>query len=188
MSSGGGGITRIGTPVFSYTNVLESPSGLHLLFCAREFYENSNFVWYSEKNGNLPTQLTQGSDAKWMTDDKIVFSNKDENSGLFTIWTLKIDGTELTQIISDAELDCIQPSSSPDGRHIAYVKQKPGTNLTTRDVFVYAIESGLSQQITTNISRDDMPQWSETGDNLYFRSTRGVSWNIWKVSTKFLDQ
>ena len=112
VSSGGGGITRIGTPVFAYVNVIESPNSMHVLFSSREFYENSNFVWYSAKNGNLPTQLTQGQDAKWMADDKIVFASKDENSGLFAIWTLKIDGTELTQIISDAELDCISPAAS----------------------------------------------------------------------------
>jgi len=196
VASGAGGITRIGTPVFAFSGAQESPDGQRLLFDAREFYENSSFVWYSSRNGNLPTMLTQGRDARWMDDEKIIFSTMDENSGLEAIWTLNIVGSELTQILSDPELDCFSPEPSPNGKHIAYVKKKPGDESrstdkkikSTRDVFVYTIETGLSQQITTNISRDDMPQWSETGDALFFRSTRGVSWNIWRVATTFLEE
>lgn len=188
VASGAGGITRIGTPVFAYAGAQESPDAQRLLFDAREFFENSSFVWFSTPNGSLPTMLTQGRDPRWMDNEKIIFSTVDENSGLEAIWTLNIVGSELTQIISDPELDCLSPEASPNGKHIAYVKQTPGEeNRSTRDVFVYTIETGLSQQITTNSSRDDMPQWSETGDALFFRSTRGLSWNIWKVSTTFLE-
>lgn len=196
VTSGVGGITRIGTPVYAYAGVQQSPDGQRLLFDAREYQENSSFVWYSTPNGSLPTMLTQGRDARWMDDEKIIFSTLDENSGLEAIWTLNIVGSELTQILSDPELDCFSPEPSPNGKHIAYVKKKPGDESrstdkkikSTRDVFVYTIETGLSQQITTNASRDDMPQWSETGDALFFRSTRGVSWNIWRVATTFLEE
>lgn len=51
----------------------------------------------------------------------------------------------------------------------------------TRDVYVYDTQTGLSQQLTTNASRDDMPRWSADGSSLMFRSTRGVGWNIWRV-------
>lgn len=187
-STGGSGLTRIGTPVFEYLDVYNSPDGSNLLFTAREFYDNSYFIWYSEANGTLPTQLTQGVHPKWMGNDRVVFSRQDENSGLFSIWTIRLDGTELTQIVSDIELDCITPSPSPNGRQIAYVKETPGDRSeSSRDVYVYSLDSGLSQQITTNISRDDLPQWSGNGDTLYFRSTRGVAWNIWQINAESLE-
>jgi Tol biopolymer transport system component len=53
----------------------------------------------------------------------------------------------------------------------------------TRDIYVYDRRTGLSQQLTTNSSRDDMPRWSADGSYLMFRSTRGVGWNIWRVDT-----
>lgn len=192
-SSGAGGITRIGTPSYSYTHISETSDGAYILFSSREFYANSPFVWYMERNGALPTQLKQGAEPSWVDDETIVFTNKDENTGLETIWTSKRDGSMLTQIIADEKLDCIQPAPSPNGRFIAFVKQKPlsakkskrDTKQTydSRDIYVYDKQSGLIQQMTTNISRDDLPQWSDDGSYLYFRSSRGLSWNIWRIST-----
>ncbi|NLS14706.1 hypothetical protein HGP28_17750 [Vibrio sp. SM6] len=189
-ATGGGGITRIGTPVFSYLEPVESPDGTKLLYSAREYSENSPFIWYATKTGSLPTQLTQGQGAVWASNDTVVFSTQDENTSLHTIWSSKLDGSELTQIIADTELHCIQPSVSPDGRYIAYVKQKKAEKGdsyralgASRDVYIYDRETGLSQQITTNTSRDDLPQWSKDSQAVFFRSTRGVAWNIWKVST-----
>ncbi len=190
-SNGAGGLTRIGTPTYKFYNPVESPDGTKILFSSKEFYENSPFIWYMQKNGALPTQLKQGISATWMNDNKIVFSAKDENTGLFSIWTSNIDGSDLTQIISDNELDCIQPEVDPNGNFIAFTKQLPNKNSIitkqSRDIYIFNIKNNLSQQITTNISRDDMPHWSKQGDYIYFRSSRGLAWNIWRLSTKFLD-
>lgn len=192
MSSNGvGGLTRIGTPTYKFYNPIESPDGVKILFSSREFFDNSQFIWYMQKNGALPTQLKQGESASWINNNKIVFSAKDENTGLYSIWTSNINGSSLTQIISDNKFDCIQPRVDPSGNFIAFTKQLPNKNprITTqsRDIYIFNIKDNLSQQITTNISRDDMPRWSKKGDFIYFRSSRGLVWNIWRLSTKFLD-
>lgn len=200
-SNSAGGITRIGTPTYNYQNPIESPDGSKILFSAKEFQENDPYVWYMQKNGSLPTQLKQGEYASWLDNNTILFSAKDEHTGLYSIWTTQSDGSNLTQIISDAEKDCILPKASPNGQYIAYVKQNPkpskdkGLSIKaelkrwqSRDIHVFHLNDNLSQQITTNHSRDDMPLWSSKGDYLYFRSTRGLKWNIWRLSTKFLNQ
>lgn len=189
-SNGAGGLTRIGTPVYQYLYPVESPDGSKILFSAREFYENSPFIWYMQKNGALPTQLKQGSFASWIDSNTIVFSAKDENTGFYSIWTSHIDGSNLTQIIFDNEMDCIFPQADNSGQYVAYVKQSPNKNETvemqSRDIYIFHFKDGLSQQITTNISRDDMPHWSPKGEYLYFRSSRGLTWNVWRLSTAFL--
>jgi Tol biopolymer transport system component len=191
-SDGAGGLTRIGTPVYQFFYPLESPDGSKILFSSREFYENSPFIWYMQKNGALPTQLKQGLFATWLDSNTIVFSAKDENTGFYSIWTSIIDGSNLTQIIFDNEMDCIFPEVDYSGQFIAYVKQSPNKNkiveMQSRDIHVFHFKDGLSQQITTNISRDDMPHWSPKGDYLYFRSSRGLAWNIWRLSTTFLNK
>jgi hypothetical protein len=187
---GAGGLTRIGTPVYQFLNPQQSPDGTKILFSSREFFENSPFIWYMKKNGALPTQLKQGTYAEWLDDETIIFSAKDENTGLFAIWKSNIDGSNLTQIIADNEMDCISPTIDPTKKFVAYVKQAPKGNkvekLQSRDVHVFQLDDALSQQITTNISRDDMPKWSPDGGYLYFRSSRGLAWNIWRLSTGFL--
>lgn len=193
MSSGGaGGLTRIGTPTYQIFYPLESPDGSKILFSSREFFDNSPFIWYMQKNGALPTQLKKGLFASWIDSTTIVFSAKDENTGFYSIWTFNIAGSNLTQIIFDNEMDCIFPTVDHSGQFIAYVKQYPNKNkiveMQSRDIHIFQFKDGLSQQITTNISRDDMPHWSPKGDYLYFRSSRGLNWNIWRISTTFLNR
>jgi Tol biopolymer transport system component len=190
-SSGGGGITRLGYPAYAYVgSVEESSDGAHILYSSREFMETSPFVWYAQVNGSLPTQLTQGREPKWIDEDTISFVAVDENTGRDTIWTLNLDGGMLTQVIADQDSDCLHAAPSPDGRFIAYVKQDPKAKNSdeTRDIYVYDLETGLSQQLTTNTSRDDMPRWSNNGSYLLFRSTRGVGWNIWRVDTSTIRE
>ncbi len=189
-SNGLGGVTRIGTPTFAMYEPRESHDGENILFSSNEYYENSAFIWVMNKNGTLPTQLTQGFNASWINDESIVFSTIDENTGRATIWTTNIDGSNLTQIISDESMDMIQPEFDPTGKFVVYVSQTPNNNSSvegqSRDIYVYNVDTGLSQQITTNISRDDLPKWSKEGDYIYFRSSRGLSWNIWRVKTNSL--
>lgn len=188
-STGGGGITRVGYPAYSFVgSIEESLSGNKILYSSKEFSDTAPLIWYSKSDGSLPTQLTQGVTPKWVDEDKIVFMAEDENTNLNTIWTLNIDGGMLTQVIADDKLDCLQPVPSPDGNFIAYVKQNPKSKNPgeSRDIYVYNVQSGLTQQLTTNTSRDDMPRWSTSGDKLLFRSTRGVNWNIWQVNTDTL--
>lgn len=185
-SMGSGGLTRIGTPMYKITNPTESPDGKKIMIVSQEFRNNSKFIWIMEKNGALPTQIKQGSYATWIDQNTIVFHTKDENTGLYTIWACKTDGSELTQIISDNEMDCIQPSASSSGQHIVFVKQKPGKS-QTRDLYIHNRKDGLIQQVTTNISRDDIPKWSPDDQYIYFRSSRGLKWSIWRLSTKFLN-
>ena len=120
------------------------------------------------------------------------FANIGSYFSSYSIWTTKIDGSNLTQIIFDSEMDCIFPTASPNGQYIAYVKQLPNINKTvemqSRDIYIFNFQDNLSQQITTNISRDDMPHWSTEGDFLYFRSSRRLSWNVWRLPTTFLNQ
>lgn len=177
---GGGGITRIGSAVYQYDTPTESPDGRFLLYSAREFYANSPFIWYAQVNGSLPTQLGKGVHPRWLDDSSIIFADQDESTGLYTIWTMDLDGGDLTQIIADPKLDCLYPAPQPGGPLVAYVKQTPDAP-ATRDIYLFNQENGLSQQLTTNISRDDMPRWSSDGKSLYFRSTRGLAWNIWRI-------
>lgn len=200
-ATGNGGITRIGSPAFVYGSPLESPDGKKILFASIELFGNPPYIWYMNRNGSLPTQLKQGIEPQWINNNKILFAARDESTGMYAIWSCNTDGSMLTELISDNKYNCINPSMSKDGKYIAYVKEKAsieGLSKTdpsfkdrikeTRDIYVYRVADGLSQQVTTNQSRDDLPKWSPDGKYLYFRSTRGLGWNIWRLETSFLNQ
>jgi len=181
-SNGAGGMTRIGSPSYEYYSPSYSSDQSTILCEMISLRGNDSYIWYMEGNGSLPTQLTLGKSPKWLNEDTITYSTRDEITGRDTIWTCKIDGSMPTQVIADPTFDCIQPAPHPHGKYIAFVKQSAVSNSPQhRDVYVYDVESGLIQQVTTNESRDDLPNWSDDGSMLYFRSSRGINWNVWRV-------
>jgi len=182
-----GGLTRIGSPAFSCHGPAESPDGTKLLYGERETWEDTPALWYARVNGTLPTRLTEGIDGIWLDNDTVLFSAPDDNTGRAAIWTIRTDGSLLTQIAADTERDCFQPRADPSGRYIAFTKQLPGKP-ETADIHVLGLRDYLTRQITTNMSRDDMPRWSRDGKYIYFRSSRGLGWNIWRVPADFLER
>ncbi len=183
-----GGITRIGSPAYSLQGPDESPDGENILYTSRERKDGSWFMWHTTKSGNLATQLGVGANASWMNKQQILYEHTNENTGRKSIWRVNKDGSERTELISDSDFNCIQPSADPLGRYIAYIKEDPKKLGRSRDVYIYRLADGLSQQITTNTSRDDMPRWSNIGSFLFFRSTRGVEAAIWRLDSKIFQQ
>lgn len=182
-SKGNGGLTRIGTAMNQIYTPLMSPDSEKLLYAAKEFGGQKPMIWYMGRNGELPTQLKGGSQASWLDNDTILFTAKDPGSGLFAIWKIDLDGSNLTQIIADKNLHCIQPAASSDEKHIAFVKQA-GAEPDQRDIYIYHLDTGLVDQMTTNSSRDDLPKWSKDNGYIYFRSSRGLAWNVWRIKTE----
>ncbi len=185
--NGKGGMTRIGDGSFEISYPSESPDGKNLLFANREFVDSPRFIWSMGRTGSLPTQIVQGSSPSWVDNETIVFAARVENSGKFGIWTVKSDGSQLTQLITDDEMNLFYPAMDPTGKYLLYVAQK-GNKAMSRDIYLFNMEEGLSQQLTTNKSRDDLPKWSHGGKYMYFRSSRGAEWNIWRVDMSNIIQ
>jgi len=187
-ANGAGGLTRIGNGVYSHTQAIqESPRGQYILYATKERYGGSSTIWYARKNGTTPTQLTVGTSAVWLDENTIMYEASDRSSGLSSIWKMKLNGSEKTLIISERKSDVIQVIPSPDRKKLAYVTQarykKTGVkNTSSRDVWIKDLTTGSPTKITTNLSQDFLPQWSSDSKALFFASSRGVNWNIWKMN------
>jgi Tol biopolymer transport system component len=99
-------------------------------------------------------------------------------SGYFEIWVCGRDGANPRQLTSFGGPDVGSPRWSPDGRHIAFDAQ-PGNN---PDVYVVESDGGPVQRITSQPSDDARPSWSGDSRWIYFRSDRGGTRQIWKIS------
>jgi Tol biopolymer transport system component len=82
------------------------------------------------------------------------------------------------RMVSGGALDAVQPSWSPDGRHIAFWGVREGA----RDIFSVAREGGEVSSITNDEALDWNPVWSPDGKHLYFSSDRGGAMNLWRVA------
>ncbi len=134
---------------------------------------------------DLPTIGTQPRISP--RNDSVIFSRKNEKTGMRDLWLMSDLGTgarNLTDTPSSEEFD---PSWNRDGSKVAFTSDR-GTDDDGRhqlDIWVMDIaHPENAKRITSNASVDDCPVWDPTGNAIYFRSNRGGSWQIWKISVK----
>jgi Tol biopolymer transport system component len=104
----------------------------------------------------------------------IVFtSNLNSN---WDIYTINIDGSNLTRITDDPAIDS-NPAWSPDGTKIAFESDRGG-NL---DIYIMNADGTNLTNITNNPARDMMPAWSPDDRTFAFQSDRDGDFNIYTM-------
>jgi Tol biopolymer transport system component len=140
-------------------------------------------------NTNLKTDLpTTGTQPRISPrNDSIIFSRKNEKTGMRDLWVMSDLGTgarNLTDTPSSEEFD---PAWNRDGSKVAFTSDR-GTDEDGRhqfDIWVMDIaHPEKAKRVTSNASVDDCPVWDPAGNAIYFRSNRGGSWQIWKIGVK----
>jgi Tol biopolymer transport system component len=95
-----------------------------------------------------------------------------------TVDRINADGSgHKTLVSSSANLS--QPSISPDGKRLAYVKM---TTTINPDIYVKNLVDGTSKRLTTFSGDDWQPTWSPDGTKLAFTSSRSGGYQIWTMS------
>jgi Tol biopolymer transport system component len=87
-------------------------------------------------------------------------------------------GSGKRRLVSGGIADAVQPSWSPDGRHIAFWGVREGA----RDIFTVSREGSDVVSVTNDEPLDWNPVWSPDGKFLYFSSDRGGAMNLWRVA------
>jgi Tol biopolymer transport system component len=112
---------------------------------------------------------------------RIAFVVADYQSGTGDIFTMNHDGTNVTQLTFDSELDD-QPAWSPDGTRIAF-----RSNRTLADGNIWVMNANGSNQ--ANLTPDPLPAtidnrrpaWSPEGTRIAFGSNEGGTFDIWTM-------
>ncbi len=91
---------------------------------------------------------------------EIAFTRGTTNS---TIWIMNHDGSNQRQITFAPGGDS-QPSWSPDGTKIAFVR---GTGVNA-EIYTVTLATGTEQRLTTNTLWDEKPAWSHDGTTIAF--------------------
>jgi len=75
--------------------------------------------------------------------------------------------------------DAVQPSVSPDGRHIAFWGLPPGTG--RRVIYTIPAAGGTPTVVVDDHAYNWSPKWSPDGTTIYFASNRQRPMGIWRI-------
>jgi len=145
------------------------------------------YIWNKLSSGGMPEQLTEGYDSQWSPDGtKLLYIKGSLKDNKARIWVCDPDGSNQTQISSGSgDFNDIDARWSTDGKKIIFSSNRSllkGEH--NYDIYIMDADGGNLTQLTTNACRDDKPVFAPDGKTVFFRSNRGLSWDIWTMEIK----
>lgn len=146
-----------------------SPDGQWISYLSDATGEYELYITQSDGQGETKQLTKDGScyryNRGWSPDSKrIVFGDKTGSLFLYTI-----DGGETKLIDTDPWGQQANFSWSNDSRFIAYDR---AFDRGRRAIWIYNVETGDKQQVTSGFFNDDTPTFDRKGDYLYYASNR----------------
>ncbi len=127
-------------------------------------------------NKNFITQgVPKSTDIEYRIKKIVFVSNK---SGNEDIWSMNLDGSELTQLTTNKESDQY-PSVSPDGKKIAYGAFINGI----QQIMIMNWDGTDKKQITFGNARHAFPSWSFDSRYIFFEMFVDDNWEIFVMES-----
>jgi dipeptidyl aminopeptidase/acylaminoacyl peptidase len=87
-------------------------------------------------------------------------------------------GNMLGSIKQPPDTEYLNPSISPDGKHLAVNAMDPETG--NWDIWLIDLDSQIPTRLTTDPAQDSDAIWSPDGNEIVFASTRGGGWGLYR--------
>lgn len=185
-----------------------SPDGTHLVFCRLGESSGRWELWVLEvQQPQVAHFIGHGLFPEWCPTggtgldgaDRILFQRSRERGDRgFAVWMIDYaegQSGSPTQIAASEKAAFVNPTWSPDGRHVVFasiehVTERPEASggsgewgAARADLWMVAVDGTGLVNLTSGGARDLMPTWSKD-HRIYFASARGSSENIWSTDAR----
>ena len=136
-----------------------------VMFCTGAFLHGQSDTPGGGANPRRLTKIVNSYPSPSPDGDRVVFQSN--RSGVFQIYSMKADGTDVHQLTNLPD-DSYGPSYSPDGKLIAFAHGGGGKS----DVYVMRADGSQVHALTTDGLDNSHPHWSPDGRRMLFNSSR----------------
>jgi TolB protein len=153
-----------------------SPNGQQIVFEVSEYdAEGRPSIWLANVDGTGLRRLTRGKDDRqpnWSpTGDQIVFQRR-QRRDIWDLWTIRPDGTGLTNVSRTRRISETDVSWAPDGQRLVYSTDRYGNQVASIEVME------LNDRSTKRVTKsrrwyDGAPSWSPDEATIAFEARRG---------------
>ncbi|MDP7035229.1 MAG: hypothetical protein QF752_12110 [Planctomycetota bacterium] len=192
-SNGGAGVIQITHGPDDDMAPSWSPDGKEIAYCARDI-AGQWWIWiYHHEKGTL-TNLGPGMFPSFSPDGEWIAFQKATPVGNrgFSIWRVRTDGSEATQVMNHHEWAGVHPAWSEDGKWIVFARAQGATVSglldplwRADDIWMVGSDGRDLTSLTIHEAADWSPTWGADG-RIYFTSSRSGSWNIWSLKPRDL--
>jgi Tol biopolymer transport system component len=186
-----------------------SPDGKLIAYSRFSRVDGRFYIWVKNLETGANIQLGPGRNPDFSpSGDRILFAKAGQGKkAWYSLWTMDLQGGQLTQLTAGSEWGAIQGKWSPDAEKIVFASSKgvsgkvytvEGGALGRKDVkklimhtqdnniWVMNADGSSLTQLTTHEEDDYQPRW--TRDNqIYFTSLRDGEHRIWRVVPQLTD-
>ncbi len=170
-----------------------SPDGRLLVYASTQDLGSGDWVLKIRDLATGKTQVLEDIDGflpEWSPKgNRIVFQRMRHREGWFGgLWTLDFENgaaRNLTALFVHDDWAAINPTWSPDGRHILFATVGKSTQRgqildRTDDLWIIGADGSAPTRLTSHPASDGMPVWGADG-RVYFVSDRGGSVRLWSL-------
>lgn len=167
---GSGGIRRL-TENMGFEPSYSPANGGRIAFAAQPDQRVS--IYTMAPDGSQMRNLTGFDTDNWepalSPDGRHIAFVSSRNNLDWEIYTMRVDGTEVTPLTNSDPARNTMPAWSPDGNRIVFVRFE---NAETSHIYTMNRDGTNQRQLTTVAARNEYPDWSPDGGKIVFASNR----------------